>query len=372
MKLSCLQENFYKGLSIVTRVIPSQTQLPVLSNVFIDAHKDTLLLWGTDLEIGMGINVLVKVEEEGKITVPAKLLLDFISNLPPEKIDLSGDDTTLNIKSKSYESTMVGIPAAEFPPISVKRKEGLVNFDSEDFKNSIKQVVFATTIDETRPALSGVMMEIREDRCRLVATDGYRLSSREMVISNKNKEKRVFIVPGKTLRELIPLIDRADKQSGVVELFMGDKENQVEIWVGQDVLVSRLIGGEFPAYEKIIPQSTTTTVVVDRDEFLRCVKAASIFARNSANIIRLSIDNKGMTVSANAPQVGQSQGFLEAKSQGEDNKIAFNSKFLVDFLANTNGKEIIFEMTGPLNPGVFKIKGDDSFFHLVMPVRIQE
>lgn len=372
MKISCLQENLHRGLLLVSKIIPSQTQLPILSNVLISANKNGFFLWGTDLEAGIGVEIPAKIEQEGKITTPAKLLLDFVSNLPPEKIELAGDDSTLSVKTGSYKSTIVGIPASEFPPINVVRKKALISIDNSSFKQIVKQTVFATALDETRPVLSGVLLKIDDGKCAFVATDGYRLSLKQTKITTTSADKKTIIIPGRTLKEVVPLVDRGEGQGSSVGLFLGEKENQVEFWVGTDVLVGRLIEGEFPAYEKIIPRGVATSATMDRDEFLRCVRGAAIFARGSANIIKLAVEKEGVIVSANAPQVGETQLFVGAKIEGEENQIAFNSRFVVDFLASVDGKEIVFEMTGPLNPGVFKVKGEAGFFHLIMPVRIQE
>ncbi len=371
MKVVCLQENLHKAVSLISRVSPTQAQLPVLLNTLIKTKKDSLFLWGTDLELGVGIEVMAKIEEEGETTVPVKTLSDLLSILPPEKLEIISDGKKTEIKTKNHRASFIGIPASEFPQIKTKKGKGLIFSDLEEFKKSIKQVVFATAVDETRPVLSGVLFEIENGECTMVATDGYRLSLKKIKLQNNQSLNKKMIIPGKTLRELVFIFDRAG-DSGILEFFSSDEENQIELWVSSDVLVSRLLEGEFPDYHKIIPQKTDTRVEVDKEELMRCIKAAAVFARGGTNIINLTIGQDAIVVSANSPQVGETSSRLEAVVKGDDNKIAFNSRFLLEFLSSIDAGEIIFEMTGPLNPGVFRIKDDDSFFHLIMPIRIQE
>lgn len=372
MRIVCLQENLQKALSLVNRVVSQKAQLPILSNVLLSTQRNSFSLSATDLELGIRVEVPAKIEQEGEITIPAKTFFDLISILPPEKITIEVIETTLNLKTKNQKATFAGIPATEFPPLNDKKGDLILALDGDALKKNIKIVAYAASIDESRPVLSGVLLKNINGKSVFVATDGYRLSLKKINGGGKEDPDSLLIIPGRILKDLCFLIEKEGVKDEQVNVFMTPQQNQVRFEIGGGILMGRLIEGEFPAYEKIIPQGASTTVVVEKEDFLSAVKMASVFARDSANIVKIIIKKDSLLVSANAPQIGENQSFIEVKTAGEENEIAFNSRFLLEFLASVEEKEIVFEMTGPLNPGVFRIKNDDSFLHLIMPVRIQE
>lgn len=380
MRIICLQENLQKSLSPIGRIISQRAQLPVLANVLISAKKNSFNLLATDLEVGVKIDTPAKIEEEGEITVPGKPLLEFVSMLPPEKIELETKGTALKLKSKKQDAMFLGIPSSEFPIFNggdgAPNENPILNIDINILRKIIKNVVFAAATDDSRPVLNGVFLKsIREKQGEhfFVATDGYRLSFKKIEVKAGGGGNVTLIIPSRILKEVGFLIDKEESQDDKkVDVFLTPPQNQIKFKIGDSMLVGRLIEGEFPDYEKIIPQDANTTAVIEREDMLHSVKIASILARDSANIIRVALRKDGILISANAPQVGESRSFVGATITGEENEIAFNSRFLLEFLTSLEEKEIIFEMTGPLNPGVFRIKNDDSFLHLIMPVRIQE
>lgn len=371
MKIICLQENLHKVLSIVGRIISQRPQLPILGTVLLSAKKNVFSVWATDLNTGIKIDVPAKVEKDGEIAVPAKALLELVALIPPDKIELTQENTNLSVKTRGQNTVFAGMPALEFPKFDNKtNEEKLLELGGDALKKDIKRVLFAAAFDETRPALSGVLFKKEGKDFFIIATDGYRLSLKRVAIVAAQTKDVAIIIPADVLRALSALIDK--EEEGGVEALIAQGENQIRFRVGNNVLVGRLIENEFPSYEKIIPQTTSTTAIVDREEFLNSIKIASILARESANIIRLTLKKDAILLFANAPQVGQNESLVQAQTSGDENEIAFNSRFLLDFLGNIEEKEIIFEMTGPLNPGVFKIKNDDTFLHIIMPVRIQD
>lgn len=373
MKVDCLQENLQKSLSLVARIASQKGQLPALLNVLLSAKKNSFSLWATDLDLGIRVETPAKIEEEGEITVPAKLLFEFVSSLLPGKVELEAKGTTLGLKTQNQKASFSGIPASEFPTFDDKKGVFLLSLEGDSLRKIIKNIAYAASSDESRPILSGVLLKSDGKNCFFVATDGYRLSFKE--INEKTKEGKGFalIIPARLLKELGFLIDKEDGEGKTrVDVFITPQQNQIRFGVGGGVLVGRLIEGEFPNFEKIIPQGAATTAVVDREELLKSIKIASVFARDSANIIKLAIKKDGFLISANAPQIGENQSLVEAQVKGDENKIAFNGRYLLEFLVNLEEKELIFEMTGSLNPCIFKVKGESSFFHLIMPVRIQE
>ncbi|MFZ5365821.1 MAG: DNA polymerase III subunit beta [Patescibacteria group bacterium] len=370
MKISVLQENLSKGLSIVSRSVASKATLPVLGNILLSTDKGRLKLQGTNLETGISLLCGAKIEEEGEITIPARILVEFVSSLPPEKIDLETSKTTLRISSGFFKAEINGIASSEFPKIPSFPDKPDLTFEKEELIRALSQVDFAAASDESRPVLTGVLLKIEKEKVSLVATDGYRLSIKNLKVKEQKLEGNL-LVPAKTLLEICRIAQEVSDEEKEIKMAQNPEKSQVVFDLADIELSSRLLEGEFPEFEKIIPSTSSTKAEFAKEEFLRAIKIASIFAREQANIVKLKIGEGKMIISAESPQVGSNLGEIEAKTEGEELEIAFNFRFLLDFLNSPIGEEIIFEASSPLSPGVFKIKGDDSFLHLIMPVRIQ-
>lgn len=372
MKIQILQENLNKGLSTSFRTISTKAQLPVLANVLLKADKNGLQISATNLETGINIKLGAKVEEEGEITIPAKILTEVISSLPAGKIDLESKENTLKILTNEYEASFNGIPATEFPKLPTYSPEDLFSLPSEKFLESINQVAFAAATDEGRPVLTGVLIKIEGKTLSLVATDGYRLSLKTIELDTTVKEKTSLILPAKSLMEMARILsENKDEKEKTVKMGFTNEQNQVVFVFPEMELFSRLIEGDFPSYEKIIPQNLSTKLVLDKEGFSREVKVVSLFARDSANIIKFNIQKSVLEMSANSPQIGENKSSLETKLEGEEGEIAFNFRFLQGFLGAVTKPEISLEINGPLNPGAFRGVGDESFLHIIMPVRLQ-
>lgn len=370
MKISVLQENLSRGLTTVSRLVATKATLPVLGNVLLKTDKGRLKLSATNLETGISLFLGAKIEKEGEITVPARILVELVSSLLPEKIDLEAREATLHLASGSFKADISGISASEFPKIPSFQGEPTFLFDKEELIKTLSLVSFAAAQDESRPVLTGVLLRGKIGKTLLVATDGYRLSVKNLAV-RKQKEEKDLLIPAKTLFEVCRIAQEGQDEEKEIKMALNQELNQVLFSFPQVELSSRLLEGEFPDFEKIIPSSSKTLAEFDKEEFLRAVKIASIFAREQANIVKIKIEGGKMIISAESPQVGANQGEIEAKTEGEKLEIAFNFRFLLDFLNSPIGEEIIFEANGPLSPGVFKVKGDDSFLHIIMPVRIQ-
>jgi len=369
MKIQILQENLNRGLNIASRSISTRTQLPILANVLLRTDKNRLQISATNLETGLVLWLGAKTEKEGEITIPAKFLTEIVASLPIGKIDLETEGSLLKITTEGYEATLNGIPATEFPKLPAYNTEALFSLPTEKLLEAINQVAFAAATDEGRPILTGVLFKLQGKKLSLVATDGYRLSLKTLELTNPVKEDISLLLPAKTLMEVGRII--ADEKPQAVQMGFTKEQNQV-VFVFSDLeLFSRLIEGEFPDYEKIIPQNLNSKVVLDREEFGRAIRVVSIFARDSANIVRLKINKSSLEMSANSPQVGENKNSLAAKLEGEEGEIAFNYRFVQGFLGAISSSEVSLEMSGPLNPGAFRAVGDELFLHIIMPVRLQ-
>lgn len=372
MKVSLLFENLSKKILFVNHAVSARSQLPILLNFLIEARSGKLSISATDLEIGISADIPAKIEEDGRITVPAKTLTELTMATPLNKILLETKPEGLFLTGEKVKTVFQTTPADEFPKLYEEKGKEAIILKKENIKDLTK-VVFAASQDSERPALSGILIKEQEDGFLLVATDGYRLSLKKNALGKKEKHKEEeainVIVPSRVIRELILMGKEGDGEN--ISVYSSSEKNQI-IFSGSDItLVGRLIEAEFPNYEKIIPEEYSTKTVFLREDLQKAVKASYVFARQTANIVKLSIKKEMIVVSANAPSVGESTIEVDAKTTGEENEIAFNARYLLDFFSNIAEEEVSFEMAGPLNPGVFKIVGDDSFLHLIMPIRVQ-
>ena len=381
MKLEIPQEELAKALSIVGRFVSAKPSLPVLANILLKAEKKQLKLAATNLERGINFRLGAKIKEEGSITVPARVLSEFVSSLPKQNVNLTLKDQILHLNCGSFEANINGIDAGEFPSLPEISDEVTVKIPASSLAQALSLVCFAAAPDEGRPVLTGVLTDFQKEGILLVATDGYRLSKKLMKHAKEAKapeEKLKLIVPARTLLEISRIVSELgigkDEELRVVIV---QDQNQIILAVGQIEISSRLIEGSFPNFNKVIPSEVKTTVELETEEFGHAVKVASIFARDSANIIKLLLDPKeGMVLAANTKEVGDNVSRVEAKVTGEKVQIAFNSRYLLDFLNNVGVKMLCLEFAGSLAPGIFRPlrdKGvDETFLHLVMPVRVQE
>lgn len=371
MKAYILSENIQKKISFLSHVISSRTQLPVLQNILIQAIDGKITLSATDLEIGIIIEIPANIEQEGATTVPAKIFLELVSYLPQEKITLELVQNSMVITSSKTKSSLQTINKEEFPKIYEDKGEEVIRVDTGLFKKNIASVLYAVSADAARPALSGVYWKKEDTGFLLAATDGYRLSLKHYAVEKqetvKTYDEKPLLIPGRVLRELIN-IKTEDKQTKV---FISEKSNQIIFSHTSDLLIGRLIEAEFPSFERIIPADFTTRALFDKNDMLSAVKACSLFSRDTGNIIKLAVQKENIIVSANTPSVGENTVEIEARLTGEENEIAFNARYMLDFLSNVDAEDIIFEMMNPLSPGVFKVEKDPGFLHIIMPIRVQ-
>ena len=372
MKVSCLQENLTRGLAIVGRGVSSRGTLPILGNVLMRTDGGRLKLTATNLEIGVNCWVPAKVEDEGAITVPAKLFSDFVNSLPPGPIEISLNvrTKTVHLRSETTEANMKGLDAEEFPIIPAIPDRPTTRMAQGVLRRMIGEVAFVAATDDSRPVLTGVLTTFAGDEVTMAAADPYRLSVRKASLLETVTPTVEIIIPAKSLFEVARIVDDTDK---TVDILVTPNGSQVIFHTDEADLVSRIIEGQFPNYRQVIPSSHATTVTVSRDELLAATKLASYFARDAANIVRFQVDpatDTPLVVSATAAEVGDNTSRVGATVEGQPTAIAFNSRFVADALSSLVASEVILELGGPLAPGVLKIVGDDSYLHVVMPLRI--
>ena len=379
MQLSCLQENLSRGLSIVQRAVATRTTLPITQNVMMATDNARLKLSATNLEIAISTWVGAQVEEEGSLTVPARLLTEFINSLPAARIDVisSPQPLGLGLKCERFEAHINGQDADDFPPIPTVDEGAVGRIEAAVMRDAINRVAFAAATDDSRPVLTGIKVEMSGDSFTFAAADGFRLAVYDGKLAEPISEDISFTVPARALQEVGRLIS---SQSDPVEFTVTPQKSQALFRLTNVELVSQLVQGTFPNYRQLIPESYDTRAVVAHESFTQATRAASTFARDGSGIVRLNMTTSEdgaegkLSVSSRAEELGDNVGEIDARIEGEDAKIAFNSRFLSDVLDVLSGDEVALETTTPSSPGVIKPASDPenhSYTHVVMPMFVQ-
>jgi DNA polymerase-3 subunit beta len=362
MRLQVTQENLTKALNIVGRVASGKTPLPILNNILLRTDKNRLLLAATNLEIAVTQYVGGKVEEEGTITVPARLMSEFVSNLPKGNVLLHTDGNKLHVETEHYKSTINGLAADEFPSLPTVSSEQKITLPAALVKRAVQQTVLVTSGDDTRPVLTGVYAHSHEGKFYFAATDGYRLAER--LIGDTPQDLQA-IIPGDTLQEVLRVMsDDIDEVEFVFD------EAQVRIRLGDIDIVSRLIDGTFPDYRQLIPASSDIIATLNKDDFARITKIASLFARESGGSVTIRVDESGkVSINSVASQVGENSSEVTADVQGSG-QVTLNSRYLLEALGCLDEKSITFAFSGKLSPCILTTASKATDYkHIVMPLK---
>jgi len=375
MKVSCLQENLARGLSIVARAVAPRSTLPVLGNVLVASDSGRLRLSATNLELGITCWVGAKVEVEGATTVPARTFVDLINTLPTDLVnmELTVRTQTLNLRCGPFNNDIKCIDAQEFPLLPPFEQDEGLTLNVEDLREMIGQVVFAASGDDARPVLTGVLAEISSGELKFAAADGFRLSVRSAHLSSPGAGPMRAIIPARALAELARVMGDGEE---TVSMTLPAGRGQVIFRTKNVELVSQLIEGNFPEYQAIIPREHVTRTVLATTSFLKACKAADIFAREAAHSARLRINPGGelepgtLMVSATAAETGSNETLVEATVEGQPVEIAFNVRFLVDVLSVMDTPNVALETVKADSPGVLRPVGREDFLHVIMPMHL--
>ncbi len=375
MKFSCIQENLARALAVVRRAVSSRSTIPVTQNVLLTAENSVLSIAATDLTMTMTSVIGANVEEEGSVTVPARLLADFVNSLPVERIDIESTKSPLgvHVECAGFESNISGRPAEDFPPIPTVTDGHVAVVNPKDFQQAISQVVFAAASDDNRPVLTGVFGEVEGNDMKLVAADGFRLAVTSVVLSDTPAEGFEFLVPARTLSEVGRLLNN---QESDVEFTVTPRRTQVVFRLDEVEIVSTLLAGKFPAYSNLIPAAHSTQICANSDDFRRATRTASIFARDNGGIVRLQSEGSGggeefLRISAQSDEIGDNKGVIPVRIEGEtESKIAFNVNYLTDVLDVVQG-EVVMELSSAASPGVVKPGDSDDYKVVIMPMFVQ-
>lgn len=362
MDLQVTQENLHKALSNVARVANGRSTLPILGNILIQTDQNRLRLSATNLDIALSQHIGTKINKEGSITVPARLLQDFVSNLPKVTLKLVQEDNKLHISAENYKSTINGMSPEDFPVMPAIQKPTNLSVPTTKLKKVLQQVVFAASGDESRPILTGVYFIKNGDDLFVAATDSYRLAEKKTI---KTQTKVSLLVPNTACQDLLRIIDETD---GDTEISFDDQ--QVKFIVGDAELVTRQIDGDYPDYKKLIPNKFEQTALVSKDELSSITKIAGLFSRENAGSVVVLIDDadKNLTVKSISSQVGDNVSKIPGEVSGTG-EITLNSRYLLDVLNVIDGDKVEFCFNGKLDPIVVRDPGDSAYTHIIMPLK---
>jgi DNA polymerase-3 subunit beta len=370
MKLKILQESLSESLHTASRFTSSRAQLPVLGNIYMSAEKNKLIVSATNLEMSFTTSIGSQVEEEGKITVPARVIVDLVTNLNPGTLSIETDKEKLMISGEENKFNVSGMNVSDFPSVPQSIGKSYVDLSNQEFLDALSKVLFAVSGDETRPILTGVLLIFKDKDVHFVATDGFRLSQKKIKVKEAFKKEDKVIIPKNVLGEITRLAKTED-----IKLEIKKEDKQVVFAFEKAVLASRVIEGDFPDFERIIPKTSAVKIEVDREDLLRAVKLISVFARDSGNVVRVNVVKDMLELSAESQLSGSGEERIDAKISGDDRDskitIAFNFRFLEEYLNSSGSETVEIGLTDSNSPGVFKDPKDPNYLHLIMPVRIQ-
>jgi DNA polymerase-3 subunit beta len=374
MNFTILAKELKKGLSFTEKITGKNLTLPILNNLLIEALPNFLKISSTDLEVGIEWWGHCKTEKEGSIAVPAKFISQLVGVLPEEKIDIKTKGNTLLIEGKNIKTQIKGFSSDEFPIIPKFLKDIYIEMDGKKLKDGLISVVDMVSTSQVKPEISGVYFSFSKGSIKLVATDSFRLAEKTIKDDFKNLfEKEInFILPQKTTRELINILPEEDDKK--IRIYFSESQVMFETFLPNSThpeinLVSRQIDGEYPSYEEIIPKTSKTKIILNKDEFVKQIKMAGLFG-GKTNEVLIKVGENNIEIKSQDDEIGESELSMSAITEGDEVKVSFNYHFILDALTNIKSSEISFEMQGNDRPALIKPVGDASYLYVVMPIRI--
>ena len=371
MKCSVSPSALSATLSLVSRAVSPRSTLPVLGNVLLETGEKGLRVTATNLDLTIAATVAAEVERDGRTTVPARLLSEYVASLAEASCTLDLDPATqvLHLSCGVHRTNLHGIDAVEFPPLPARDAGGAIEVESAGFANAVQQAVMAASSDESSPVLTGVLFQVDGSHLTLAATDRHRLAVKTLEVSATGEKpfSGSVIVPARHLGEVARAVNAARP---TVSIGFSDQRNQVFFSLNDVDISSRLIEGNYPNYRQVIPGDSATTVVLPTASLLREAKTASVLARDAANPVRLRVGDNTLTLVAQTAEVGDDEAPLHARVTGDDVQIAFNARYVLDALQVLDSDDVELQFNGALQPGVIRPQGRDDYLCIIMPVRV--
>ncbi len=366
MKLRCLQNDLATALSIVNRAVSTNNTLEVLNNIKINAENGELKLSATNLEISIQSGIMAEIESEGGITVPAKSITAYIGLLKNEMIELSVQGCELKIKSSDSNTSMKGISCDEFPILPDVKEGKSLFLPSEAVRNAINSVAFAASTNISRPVLTGIFWRISVDTMTLAATDSYRLAEKKMILEYEEDEEIKFIIPAKSAQELAKILSNTNEESVNIRIGKG----QIMFSISGIDFSSRLIEGNFPNYESILPSESKTKAEISTKDFILALKKMSVIVRENNNNIKISVCEGKVSVISDETQVGHGNSDISAKTSGDIQNTALNAQYILDVLSNLKDDTIYLGLNDALSPVKVEPAQESGYVYIIMPLKV--
>ena len=373
MKIKINQKKIKEGVNLTERISIKSSSLPILKNIMIKVQKNYINLIATDLEVGVKWWALAETEKEGEIVIPSGILSSFIGFLPEKQVVLSSSKNNLLVDCDNFKTQIKGLSPEEFPIIPEVTEKASVLIDSSLLCKGLSQISDIPSFSTSRPEISGIFFSFEKDKLKMVATDSYRLGEKTINLDTSVKEKFSFILPQKAAKEVVNIFNEKEGELKIVfgvnqvlfETAMPGKKSHPQIQ-----LVSRLIDGDYPNYEEIIPSKSETKVIVDRNELVNQIKASSVFGGKVNEVkIKINPEKKGLEIFSESVETGEFHSFVPAQIKGKKEEISFNHRFLLEGLSSIKSSEVSFEINSSASPGVIKPVSGSDFLYIVMPIK---
>jgi len=373
MKVVLTRGDLLKGITTVQSAVASKNTMPILANVLLEARDKKLEFVATDLDMGIRCSVPAEIVDKGNITINAKKLSDIVRELPESTVELEIDDShKIIITCQKSTFKVHGLPKDDFPILPEVKKDKVFKIKGSLLQEMIRKTIFAVSTDETRYVLNGVFFQVEGAKLRMVATDGHRLAFIEKKLENKSENKASVIIPTKTLNELTKVISDLEKgkeeDNLIVEVIATD--NQIKFVIEGVEIISRLIEGQFPNYEQVIPKESDKKIEASISSLAAATRRVAILTSEKSNSIRYQAKNGKLTISSKTPDMGEAKEEIDVDYKGEEISIAYNAKYVLDVLKNVGTDTVNIELTQPLSPGILRPKGDTDYLCVIMPMRV--
>jgi len=370
------REYLAQAVGQVSKAVSSRTTIPILTGIKLTVTHSECILTGSDSDISIQASIpvekdgkeIVKVVRLGSIVLPAKYLTEIVKKLPDSLIEIEvADQLVTNIRSGQSEFNLNGLDPDEYPRLPQIDEDKILSVSSDLFKSTIRQTSFAVSSQESRPILTGVLWQLEDGELTFVATDSHRLAQRQITVqSNQDLQFKNVVIPGKSLNELNRILDDEDEMIDIVVT-----NNQILVKANNILFFSRILDGTYPDTSRIIPQQSKTNITLETKQLLQAIERASLLAKDGKHVVSLFTTEKGqIQIYSNSPEIGKVSEQVEVKEiSGEELKISFNAKFVIDALRAIDSQEINIGFTGAMSPFVIKPTDHDRTLHLILPVR---
>ncbi|MES2202373.1 MAG: DNA polymerase III subunit beta [candidate division FCPU426 bacterium] len=365
MRIVCNKTELLRAVTVAQNAVSNKSTLPVLSNLLIEAREGNIIISGTDLEIGLRIKTAGEVIEPGSVTVPAKKMVEIVREFPDAEIEFNvKDGTKIEIRCGKSHFKISGIHAEDFPNLPEQKKDKSVSIEDKILLRMIKKTFFSVSNEETRRVLNGALFLVEKTKAKMVSTDGHRLSYIERELG-KPMDSVAAVVPTKALNEMMKILDGSDE---LVTVYF--TENHLFVEKNSTMLVSRLIDGQFPNYEQVIPKKGEISFKADREELVQATRRVSLMASDRANSIKFTLKDGSLSIHSNTPDIGEAEEDMDVEYTGAEMSIAFNAKYVLDAIRAVETAKVEFRLSTPLSPGlVLPVEENADSKFVVMPMR---